>query len=80
MKYRHLFDEALGLSEAETSLLCVLMLRGPQTSGELKPRSERLHAFADTTKVDNRHQCHESQRDEHNSPAAEIELEPGDQV
>ena len=52
MKYRHLFDEALGLSEAETVLLCVLMLRGPQTSGELKPRSERLHAFPDTGEVE----------------------------
>jgi uncharacterized protein len=52
VKYRHLFDEALGLSEAETALLCVLMLRGPQTSGELKPRSERLHAFADTGEVE----------------------------
>jgi uncharacterized protein YceH (UPF0502 family) len=52
MKYRHLFDEALGLSEAETALLCVLMLRGPQTSGELKPRSERLHGFADTGAVE----------------------------
>jgi uncharacterized protein len=46
MKYRHLFDEALGLSDAETALLCVLMLRGPQTPGELKTRAERLHAFA----------------------------------
>ncbi len=52
MKYRHLFDEALGLSEAETALLCVLMLRGPQTSGELKPRSERLHPFADAGEVE----------------------------
>ena len=52
MKYRHLFDEALGLSEAETALLCVLMLRGPQTSGELKPRTERLHAFPDTGEVE----------------------------
>ena len=52
MKYRHLFDEALGLSEAETALLCVLMLRGPQTSGELKPRSERLHPFPDTGEVE----------------------------
>jgi uncharacterized protein YceH (UPF0502 family) len=52
MKYRHLFDEALGLSEAETALLCVLMLRGPQTSGELKPRSERLHPFSDTGEVE----------------------------
>jgi uncharacterized protein len=46
VKYRHLFDEALDLSTAETSLLAVLMLRGPQTPGELKQRTERLHAFA----------------------------------
>ncbi len=52
MKYRHLFDEALGLSDAETALLCVLMLRGPQTSGELKPRTDRLHRFADTGEVE----------------------------
>jgi uncharacterized protein len=52
MKYRHLLDEALGLSSAETSLLAVLMLRGPQTSGELKPRTERLEAFAGTDEVE----------------------------
>jgi uncharacterized protein YceH (UPF0502 family) len=46
IKYRHLFDEALGLTGAETSVLCVLMLRGPQTLGELKGRTERLHRFA----------------------------------
>jgi hypothetical protein len=45
VKYRHLFDAALGLSGAEISLLTVLMLRGPQTPGELKSRSERLHPF-----------------------------------
>jgi uncharacterized protein len=45
-KYRQLFDEALGLSPDERALLCVLMLRGPQTLGELKQRSEKLHAFA----------------------------------
>jgi uncharacterized protein YceH (UPF0502 family) len=46
VKYRHLLDGALGLSDAELSLLAVLMLRGPQTPGELKQRSERLHPFA----------------------------------
>jgi uncharacterized protein YceH (UPF0502 family) len=45
VKYRHLFDEALGLSDSEISLLTVLMLRGAQTPGELKGRSERLHRF-----------------------------------
>ena len=46
MKYRHTLDSALELSDAEIALLCVLMLRGPQTPGELKQRSERLHTFA----------------------------------
>jgi uncharacterized protein len=52
VKYRHLFDEALGVSGAEISLLAVLMLRGPQTLGELKSRSERLHRFESTAEVD----------------------------
>jgi uncharacterized protein len=45
LKYRHLLDEALDLSDAELAILTVLMLRGPQTLGELKARSERLHRF-----------------------------------
>ncbi len=45
-KYRHLLDDALGVDAAEVSLLAVLMLRGAQTPGELKQRSERLHSFA----------------------------------
>jgi uncharacterized protein YceH (UPF0502 family) len=44
-KYRHLLDRALGLDDAELALLAVLMLRGAQTPGELKQRTERLHAF-----------------------------------
>jgi len=44
-KYRQLFDEALGLGDAEVAVLTVLMLRGPQTPGELKQRTERLHRF-----------------------------------
>ena len=46
LKYRHLLDEALSLSDPELSLLAVLMLRGPQTLAELKQRTERLHRFA----------------------------------
>jgi uncharacterized protein YceH (UPF0502 family) len=46
-RYRQLLEEALDLDPAEVSLLAVLMLRGPQTPGELKQRSERLHDFAD---------------------------------
>ena len=50
-KYRHLLPEALELGDDELALLAVLMLRGPQTPGELKQRSERLHAFADLAAV-----------------------------
>jgi uncharacterized protein YceH (UPF0502 family) len=46
MKYRQTLDRALDLSDPEISVLAVLMLRGPQTPGELKTRTERLHAFA----------------------------------
>jgi uncharacterized protein YceH (UPF0502 family) len=51
-KYRHLVDEALGLSPDERALLCLLMLRGPQTLGELKQRSEKLHRFAELSEVE----------------------------
>jgi hypothetical protein len=44
-KYRHMADETLGLDRAQLAVLCVLMLRGPQTPGELRARCERLHAF-----------------------------------
>jgi uncharacterized protein len=46
-KYRHLLDDALGLARDEQAVLAVLMLRGPQTPGELKQRSERLAPFPD---------------------------------
>jgi uncharacterized protein len=52
VKYRHLFDEALGVSADELSLLAVLMLRGAQTPGELKQRTERLHSFASLADVE----------------------------
>jgi uncharacterized protein YceH (UPF0502 family) len=51
-KYRHLVDDALHLDDAEISLLAVLMLRGPQTPGELKSRSERLHRFGSVPEVE----------------------------
>lgn len=50
-KYRHLLDDAFGLDDAEVSLLAVLMLRGPQTPGELKQRCDRLHRFVDLAAV-----------------------------
>jgi len=45
-KYRHLLDEALPLDAAEQAVLAVLFLRGEQTPGELKQRTERMQAFA----------------------------------
>jgi uncharacterized protein YceH (UPF0502 family) len=51
-KYRHMLDETLSLSPADQSVLAVLMLRGPQTPGELKQRTERLHRFGDTAELE----------------------------
>jgi uncharacterized protein YceH (UPF0502 family) len=50
-KYRHLLDDAIGLSGEELSVLAVLMLRGAQTPGELKQRAERLHGFGSLDEV-----------------------------
>jgi uncharacterized protein YceH (UPF0502 family) len=44
-KYEHWLGEAFNFSRAETALLCVLLLRGPQTPGELRGRTERIHRF-----------------------------------
>jgi hypothetical protein len=44
-KYRQLMGEELGLDGGELAILALLMLRGPQTPGELKGRAERLHSF-----------------------------------
>jgi uncharacterized protein YceH (UPF0502 family) len=50
-KYRHLLNDAFGLDDEEISLLAVLMLRGPQTPGELKQRGRRLHECPDLAAV-----------------------------
>ncbi|KQW53833.1 hypothetical protein ASC77_01795 [Nocardioides sp. Root1257] len=47
LKYHQTLDEVLGLADDERALLTVLLLRGPQAPGELRSRTERLHAFAD---------------------------------
>ena len=44
-KYEHWLGEAFNFSRAETALVCVLLLRGPQTPGELRGRTERMHKF-----------------------------------
>jgi uncharacterized protein YceH (UPF0502 family) len=50
-KYRHLLAEALPMSPPEQAIVCVLMLRGAQTPGELKQRTERMHPFASLDSV-----------------------------
>jgi uncharacterized protein YceH (UPF0502 family) len=52
VKYGQKLAETLGLSPAETAALCVLMLRGPQTTGEIRGRSGRLHEFASLEEVE----------------------------
>src|SRR5919199_4031424 len=51
-KFRHLLDEALDLLPSQIALLAVLMLRGPQTVGELRTRSERIYPFPSIDDVD----------------------------
>ncbi|HWW90618.1 MAG TPA: DUF480 domain-containing protein, partial [Solirubrobacteraceae bacterium] len=50
-KYRHLLADALPMGDGEQALICVLMLRGTQTPGELKQRAERMHPFAGLEEV-----------------------------
>ena len=51
-RYEHNLGRAMNLPSASVALLAVLMLRGPQTSSELRANSERLHKFADTGSVE----------------------------
>ena len=50
-KYEHWLGEAFNFSRAETALMCVLLLRGPQTPGELRGRTERMHRFEEISDV-----------------------------
>jgi len=50
-KYEHWLGEAYNFTRAESALLCVLLLRGPQTPGELRSRTDRLHSFAEIADV-----------------------------
>ncbi|HVU32502.1 MAG TPA: YceH family protein [Opitutaceae bacterium] len=51
-KYRHALGDVILLTPAETAIVCVLLLRGPQTLGELRSRSERLFAFDNLGEVE----------------------------
>jgi hypothetical protein len=50
-KYEHRMQEGFNFTRRETAVMCVLMLRGPQTPGELRGRTERMHRFEDLTDV-----------------------------
>ena len=50
-KYEHRLQEAFNFYRHETAILCLLLLRGPQTPGELRSRSERMHSFDDLAAV-----------------------------
>jgi uncharacterized protein len=61
-KYEHRLQEAFNFTRGETAILCVLLLRGPQTPGELRSRTERMHRFEDLTEMQSTLQ-HLMQRD-----------------
>jgi uncharacterized protein YceH (UPF0502 family) len=50
-KYEHRLQEVFNFTRPETAILCVLLLRGPQTPGELRGRGERMHRFEDLDEV-----------------------------
>lgn len=51
-KYGQRFSETLNMGRRELALMCVLMLRGQQTLGELRDRSDRMHHFEDLSEVE----------------------------
>jgi uncharacterized protein len=51
-KYEHRVQEVFNFDRREAALVCVLLLRGPQTPGELRSRAERMHPFDDLPEVD----------------------------
>ena len=51
-KYKHVMPEIFHISQPEVAVMCVLMLRGPQTIGELRGRTGRMYEFADLAEVE----------------------------
>ena len=51
-KYQQRISETMNLGRRESAVVCVLLLRGPQTLGEIKDRSERMHSFADLAEME----------------------------
>lgn len=73
-KHRHLLDTALGLDQAGLALLAMLLLRGPQTVGELRARTERMHPFGSALEVE---QALDALADRDEPLVARLERQPG---
>ena len=74
-KYRHLLEEALALVPEELAIFTVLLLRGPQTTGELRTRTERMYAFSSLDEVE---ATLDRLATRHEEPLAErLERQPG---
>ncbi len=76
LKYHQTLDEHLGLEPAERALLTVLLLRGPQSPGELRTRTERLHPFAERGEVE---ACLRRMAERPDPLVRELERRPGQQ-
>ncbi|MEO7069206.1 MAG: DUF480 domain-containing protein [Nostocoides sp.] len=76
LKYHQRLDEHLDLAADERSLMTVLLLRGPQSPGELRTRTERLHAFADRETVE---ACLRRLAERSTPLVGELGLRPGQQ-
>lgn len=74
LKYHQLLDHHLGLADDERALVTVLLLRGAQSPGELKTRTERLHPFADRTEVE---ACLARMADHEQPLVAQLPRQPG---
>jgi hypothetical protein len=76
LKYHQTLVEALGLADDERALVTVLLLRGAQTAGELRARTERLHPFADRQGID---ACLQRLADRENPLVRRLERRSGQQ-
>ncbi|MEP7091918.1 MAG: DUF480 domain-containing protein, partial [Nocardioidaceae bacterium] len=76
LKYHQILDERLGIAPDERALLTVLLLRGAQTPGELRTRTERLHAFADRGEIEG---CLRRMAERPAPLVRELERRPGQQ-
>jgi uncharacterized protein YceH (UPF0502 family) len=76
LKYHQILDERLGLDPDERAVLTVLLLRGAQAPGELRTRTERLHAFADRGEVE---VCLRRMAERAEPLVVELDLRPGQQ-